>query len=114
MRGLLLGVLFYLIGQILTWFQTNGQFISPWIKKNPLIVSVVGGTAISYMFIKATGLIAEYYGGLIWPGRFIGFSVGILSFAYLTWALMGEGLNLKTIVSLGLALTLIAVQIFWK
>lgn len=114
MRNLLLGVLFYLIGQILTWFQTNGQFISPWIKKNPLIVSVVGGTAISYMFIRATALIAGHYDGLIWPGRFIGFSVGILTFAYLTWAFMGEGLNLKTLISLGLALTLIAVQIFWK
>lgn len=114
MRGLLLGIFFYLIGQILIWFQTNGQFLSPWVKKNPLVVSAVGGTIISYVFIRATALIAEYYGGMIWPGRFIGFAVGIISFAYLTWVFMGEGLNIKTLISLGLALTLIAVQIFWK
>lgn len=71
MRALLAGIGLYLIGQVLTWFQTNGQFISPWIKNHPLIISVVGGTAISYAFIKATALIASYYDGLIWPGRFI-------------------------------------------
>jgi hypothetical protein len=114
LRGLLLGIFFYLIGQILIWFQTNGQFISPWVKRNPLIVSAIGGTIISYMFIRATALIAEYYDGMIWPGRFIGFAAGIISFAYLTRVFMGEGLNIKTLISLGLALTLIAVQIFWK
>lgn len=96
------------------WFQTNGQFISPWIKKNPLLVSAIGGTIISYMFIKATAYIAEYYEGQIWPGRFIGFAMGILSFTFLTWYLMGEGVNTKTAISLGLAFLLISVQLFWK
>lgn len=104
----------FLAGQTLTWFQTNGQFISPWIKKNPLVVSVVGGTVISYLFIKATALIAEYYDGLIWPGRFIGFSVGMLVFAAMTQYFMGESITPKTAVSLVLATALICVQLFWK
>lgn len=114
MRALLAGIGLYLIGQVLTWFQTNGQFISPWIKNHPLIISVVGGTAISYAFIKATALIASYYDGLIWPGRFIGFAVGIAAFAILTRVFMGEGINTKTVVSLSLALALICVQLLWK
>ncbi|MDB9899925.1 hypothetical protein OAC86_00100 [bacterium] len=107
-------MLLFLAGQTMIWFQTNGQFISPWAKKNPLIIAAVGGTIISYMFIKATAYIAGYYDGQLWPGRFIGFSMGICSFAYLTWYFMGEGINTKTMVSLVLALALICVQLLWK
>ena len=41
-------MLLFLVGQIGIWFQTNGQFISPWAKKNPWLLSVIGGTMISY------------------------------------------------------------------
>ena len=71
-------------------------------------------TVISYMFIKATALIAAHYDGALWPGRFIGFSMGITSFAFLTWYFLGEGINAKTGVSLCLAFALISVQLFWK
>ena len=114
MRGLLLGIGCFLIGQTLIWFQTNGQFINEWAKNNTLILSIVGGTTISYFFIHGTRLIAEHYDGLLWPGRFLGFSMGITSFAFLTWYFMGEGLTMKTWVSLGLAACLIGVQLFWK
>ena len=114
MRGLLVGILLFLAGQIGIWFQTNSQFISPLAKKNPWVLSIVGVTLISYMFIRATAFIANYYDGALWPGRFIGFSMGICSFAFLTWYFMGEGINTKTLVSLGLAVALICVQLFWK
>lgn len=114
MRNLIYGVILFAMGQAMIWFQTNGQFVWPWFKKNPLILSLLGGTVISYMFIKATAFIASYYDGLIWPGRFIGFSVGILSFAFLTHHIMGESITPKTAVSLILAIALISVQIFWK
>ena len=114
MRGLVLGILCFLIGQTLIWFQTNGQFINEWAKNNTLILSVVGGTTISYFFINGTRLIAEHYDGLLWPVRFLGFSMGITSFAFLTWYFMGEGLSIKTWISLGLAVVLICVQLFWK
>lgn len=114
MRNLITGVLLFFIGQTLIWFQTNGQFLYPWAKRNPLILSLVGGTTISYMFIKATAFIATYYDGAIWPGRFIGFSMGIASFTFLTWYFMDEGINTKTLVSLCLAFALITVQLLWK
>jgi len=96
------------------WFQTNGQFIWPWFKRNPFIVSLVAGTVISYMFIIATRYVAEFYGGLLWPGRFIAFGTGMVSFTFLTSYLLGEGLTAKTIVSLALALILVTIQILWK
>jgi|TARA_B110000908_G_scaffold170475_1_gene230150 uncharacterized membrane protein len=107
-------MLLFLGGQTLIWFQTNGQFINEWAKKNPWLISILGGTVISYMFIKATALIAAHYDGALWPGRFIGFSMGITSFAFLTWYFLGEGINAKTGVSLCLAFALISVQLFWK
>lgn len=66
------------------------------------------------MFINATALVAQHYDGLIWPGRFIGFSMGITSFAFLTWLLMGEGITTKTTICVILALAIICIQIFWK
>ena len=107
-------MMLFLIGQSLIWFQTNGQFVWPWFKRNPIAVAVIGGSVISYIFIKATYLVASYYDGQLWPGRFIGFTLGILSFSILTYLIMGEGLNTKTIISLILAILLICVQIFWK
>ena len=96
------------------WFQTNGQFIWTWFKKNPWIISVVAGTTISYIFIKATSLVAEYYDGAIWPGRFIAFSMGMFSFTLLTSMVMGEGITLKTGVLIFLALIIVCIQLFWK
>jgi len=114
MRNLIYGILLFIVGQSLIWFQTNGQFIWPWFKRNPLIVSLAAGTTISYMFIIATRTVAEHYEGLLWPGRFIAFGTGMVSFALLTWYFLGEGLSTKTLVSLMLALTLVTIQIVWK
>ena len=107
-------MLLFLAGQILIWFQTNGQFLSKWAKDHPWVMSIVGGTLISYMFINATALIAAHYDGQLWPGRFIGFSMGITSFAFLTWWLMGEGINMKTTICVILAFAIICIQLFWK
>jgi len=114
MGGFTYGVFLFLIGQALIWIQTNGQFVWPWFKKNPIIVSILGGSVISYILIMATRYVVEYFGGLLWPGRFIGFASGIIVFAFLTWYYMGESINLKTGVSLLLASALIAIQLFWK
>jgi hypothetical protein len=62
MKNLLIGMGLTLIGQILIFFQTNGQFIWPWFKKNPLILSIGFGTVISYLFINGD----TSYGNIFW------------------------------------------------
>lgn len=114
MRNLIIGLFLFIVGQSLIWFQTNGQFIWPWFKRNPLIVSLIAGTGISYMFILATRLVADYYDGALWPGRFIAQASGIVIFAGLTFVLLDEGITMKTAISLILALTIIAIQILWN
>ena len=114
MTKLTLSVLLFLFGQTLIWFQTNGQFVWPWFKKNPFTVSILFGTTISYILIYGTKFMVEYYDGLLWPGRFIAFGSGIISFTFLTWYFLGEGITTKTIVSLFLACSLIGIQLLWK
>lgn len=114
MRNLFIGAGLFILGQALIWIQTNGQFVWPFFKKNPLLISIMGGTLISYIFIKGTWFVAEHFEGLLWPGRFIGQATGILVFAGMTFLLLDEGVNTKTAISLVLAALLIGIQLFWK
>jgi len=114
MHNLIYAFLLYFIAQGMIWFQTYGQFIWPWIKNNPWTVSIVSGTLVSYIFIKATYFAVTYFDGLLWPPRFLGFASGMLIFTILTWFFMKEPITLKTGVSLLLATSLIFVQLFWK
>ena len=114
MRNLIVGTLLFLLGQSLIWLQTNGQFIWPVWKKFNLLVAFAFGGLISYIVIKATAYTAEYYEGQLWPGRFIASATGLITFTALTYLFMGEGVNLKTGISLVLAVALICVQIFWR
>jgi hypothetical protein len=102
-----------LIAQFISYFQLQGQFISPWIKNNPMIMSLVG-LPISLILIKFTKYCADGFGGEVWPGRLIGFAVGAIVFALMSHFLMKEPFNLKTIVSLCLASAILLIQVFWK
>ena len=56
----------------------------------------------------------NHFDGLLWPGRFIGFASGVISFAFLSYYFMGEGITFKTGVSLLLAVVIVLIQVFWK
>ena len=110
---LITGTLLFLLGQTLVWYQINGQFLSEWVKKNPLIISLLG-VPISYVYIVATDHLVTAFDGELWPQRLIGFSMGMISFAFLTWFHLDETLTLKTAVTLALAFAIVLIQVFWK
>jgi hypothetical protein len=114
MGKLLVGVGLFLFGQILIWYQTNGQFKWEWCAKNPFAMAMIFSIPISFAFIVATKYVVGYFDGQLWPGRFIGFATGIMTFAILTSFYMNEGINAKTAISLVLAIALVAIQILWK
>lgn len=114
MEYLIYGFLLFFLGQGLIWFQTNLQFINVWAKEHPLAMAAIFSIPISYMFIKATGFVVEYFDGQLWPGRMIGFGSGMIVFALLSYFIMGEGISAKTAVSLVLATTLVLIQVLWK
>jgi len=103
----------FLLVQIITWFQLNGQFVWPWFKNNVFLLCLFG-LPISWFYIEATRLGFIAFDGALWPGRFLGFATGMISFAVLTSFYMNEGINAKTVISLILATVLTCIQIFWK
>ena len=72
MKNLIIGILFFLLAQILTWFHIQGQFIWDYFKENPWVISLMG-IPISYFYIVATKYTVDGMDGLLWPTRFIGF-----------------------------------------
>ena len=111
--ALVLCLIIFFVVQVITWFQLNGQFFSPWFKNNVFLLCLMG-IPISWLYIEATRMGFIAFDGLIWPGRLLGFAMGILTFAICANIFMGEGLNTKTIISLILATILTLIQVFWK
>jgi len=107
------GAFLFLVGQILVWYQINGQFLSEWMKKNPFVVSFLG-VPISYVYIYATHHLVIAFDGQLWPQRLIGFAMGMIAFAFLTWFHLNETLTAKTAVTLALAAAIVLIQVFWK
>ena len=114
MSKLIIGIILYTFGQSLIWFQTNGQFKWKWFADNPFAVACIFAIPISYGFIWGTKFVVEHFDGALWPGRFIGFACGMVTFAILTNLYMNEGINMKTAFSLVLATALVCIQILWK
>lgn len=112
-KSLIIGSFLFLIGQILVWYQINGQFLSTWMKDRPIIMSLLG-VPISYIYIYATQHTVSAFDGSLWPQRFIGFSMGMLSFAFLTYFHLNEGMNLKTLITLSLAVLIVLIQVLWN
>ena len=112
-KELLYTFLTFLSVQSAVWFQTNGQFVWSWFKDHAFILSLFG-IPISLGYIWATKFAFTAFNGTLWPGRLIGFAMGIISFTILTNYYMGEGISTKLIVSLILAVALVYIQVFWK
>ena len=103
----------FLVAHILTFFQLNGQFLYKSFAKNEWAVAAAG-VILSFFYIWGTKYTVEAFGGLLWPGRFIGFGVGMVIYAILVNHFFNEGFSIKTIISLLLAVILICIQVFWK
>ena len=111
---LLIGIGAFIAAHVLTFFQLNGQFFKmDWFRKNEIIVAAFG-FILSFFYIWGTKYAVSGFNGLLWPARFIGFGVGMIIYAIGVWYFFSEGINMKTTVSLGLAILLIIIQVLWK
>jgi multidrug transporter EmrE-like cation transporter len=111
---ILKGILYGFIAQVITFIQLQGQMKYDWVKNHPILVAVIGGAPISLLFMASVKHFIIAYNGEIWPSRLIGFAVGIITFALMSYFLFKEPITLKTLVCLGLGTLIILVQIFWK
>ena len=110
---LLIGIGAFFVAHVLTFFQLNGQFLYKSFVKHEWAVAAAG-VILSFFYIWGTKYTVEAFSGLLWPGRFIGFGVGMVVYAIMVSYFFNEGINLKTLTSLILATGLVCVQVFWK
>ena len=111
--NLLYGVLLFIIAHIGAFFQLNGQFKWDWFKNNEWFIAACG-IILSFFYIWATKYTVQGMGGLLWPSRFIGFGIGMVTYALGVGYFFNEGITTKTLISLGLSLILICIQVLWK
>lgn len=100
------------IAQVISFIQLQGQMLWKFPKDNPYIMMLLG-LPISLIFIKTTKIMNQHFDAN-WPGRLIGFGIGVIVFTIMSWLLFKEHPTPKTLVCLGLAFTIVILQIFWK
>ena len=108
-KEILLCIIILFFTQIVIWFQLNAQVKWDWFKDNYLLLSILG-MPISYALLLSTKYGFQGFGEL-WPIRLMGFAVGIISFPFITYLVLGEGVTLKTGLSLGLAVIIMLLQL---
>lgn len=111
--NLVIGILYGIVGQILSFLQLQGSVKWNWFEKYPILV-LLSSLPSTYFYIKSVDSLVKYANGELWPSRLIGFGIGIIIFTTLSSVLFSETITLKTFVCLMLAICIICIQIFWK
>ena len=102
-------MLILLLIQIVVWFQLNAQVKWDWFKDHYWLMSLLG-VPISYALLYSTKY--GYAGfGELWPIRLLGFAVGMMTFPFITYFVLGEGITLKTGISVALAIVIMLLQL---
>ena len=108
-KEILFCILILFFTQIVIWFQLNAQVKWDWFKDNYLLMSILG-IPISYALLYSTKY--GYIGfGNLWSIRLLGFAVGMITFPFITYMILGEGITLKTGISILLAIGIMLLQL---
>lgn len=111
--NLILGIVYGVLAQILVFFQIQGSLKYQFLQDHKWLV-LLSGIPITWLFIESVKSIYLWSDGQLWPGRLIGFSIGIVVFTVMSITLFGEGITAKTGICLLLSIAILAIQIFWK
>ena len=110
---LLYAIVLISTAQIAVWFQHNWQFINEKYKPEWWGWYIVA-IPITYLFLKGTYYGVTAFDGDLWPNRFIGFILGIISYAWLTNYFFKQPVTGKILVQLILCFLIVLVQVMWK
>lgn len=114
MENLIKGIVFGVLGQVLSFLQLQGQFKYPWIKENGVLFSCLSSIPISLFFFYSVRGFVEYGKGEVWMGRILGQGIGVLVFTAMALIMFREPITTKTFVCVSLGICIILIQIFWK
>lgn len=106
-------MLWGLLGQIFSFMQLQGSVKYGWFAKYPILI-LLSSIPAAWFYIKSVEHLVTAFDGQLWPSRLIGFGIGIVVFVSLSILLFREPITAKTLVCLGLALSILGIQIFWK
>ena len=109
----IVGLLYGIAAQILTFIQLQGQFRFQWAKDNPVYMALIG-FPLSLLYLQSVKHLVAHFDGQLWPSRLLGFAIGAIVFTAMSWAWFKEPLSLKTLICLGLAVCIMLIQLFWK
>lgn len=111
--NIIYGILFGLLGQIGSYMQLQGAMKLGWYPKYfwPVLFMSI---PLSWLYLKSVEHFVAAFDGQLWPSRLIGFGLGITIFSIMSHFLFKEPFTPKTIVCIGLGLTIIGIQILWK
>lgn len=109
---LLYAFILCIVAQVVTFIQLQGQTLWRFPKENPYLMSLLG-VPISLLFMKYTKILNSHFEAN-WPGRIIGFGVGIIIFTIMSWLMFREVPTTKTLICLCLAFSIVLIQMFWK
>ena len=108
-KNILICISLLLFLQIIVWYQLNGQLTWKWCRENPFILSLLG-VPLSYGFFMATKYGYQGFDEL-WPIRLLGFATGMITFPFITYMMLGEGITIKTGISIVLAVVIMILQL---
>jgi hypothetical protein len=108
-----MGFVYGFIAQVITFLQLQGNIKWNWYQRYPYIILGMA-IPISWLFIKSVESFVGYFNGEIWPSRLIGFAIGIIVFACMSYFMFKEPITTKTLICLILAMAILTVQIMWK
>jgi hypothetical protein len=111
--NIIYGILFGLLGQIGSYLQLQGAMKLGWFPKYFWPVLLIS-LPLSWFYIKSVEYFVAAFDGQLWPSRLIGFGLGIIVFSIMSHYMFKEPFTPKTIVCIGLGLTIIGIQILWK
>ena len=102
-----------LIAQVGTFIQLQGNIKYDWYSTYPVIL-LLSSIPLGWLYIQSVKYIIIAYNGEIWPSRILGFGVGVIVFAIMSYFIFKEPITLKTLLCLLLSFIIIMIQILMK
>ena len=114
LNNITIGILYFVAGNILAWFQFNSQFVWKWWENKPLLSSLIFAIPMGMCFWYAIRHVVMATDGL-WASKLIGFGVSNFVFGIMTYVFLSESIfTFKTLSCLVLAMAIIGIQVYWK
>ena len=112
-KGAIISIVLIILAQTGAWFQQFAQSKFQWIRDYFWINILVVGSFVSWAFVVAAKYGIDQFGGA-WAYRIIQFSIGVVTFTYLTHTFLNESISLKNAICIGLSIIIILIQALWK